>query len=49
LFRYQDGFVTNEKGKVMHVQGNIDSENRNIEVRPKDGKLNQQWDIVYVD
>jgi len=33
----------------MHVQGNIDSENRNIEVRSKDGKLNQQWDIVYVD
>ena len=49
MFRYQDAFVTNEKGKVVHVQGNVDAENRNIEARPKDGKINQQWDIVYAD
>jgi len=49
MFRYQDAFVANEKGKVVHVQGNVDAENRNIEARPKDGKINQQWDIVYAD
>jgi len=49
MFRYQDSFVVNERGKVVHVQGNVDAENRNIEARPKDGKINQQWDIVYAD
>jgi hypothetical protein len=49
MFRYQDVYVTNERGKVLHVQGNLDQENRNIEVQNKDGKINQQWDIVYAD
>jgi hypothetical protein len=40
MFRYQDAFVTNEKGKVLEVQGNVDSENRNIEARPKHGRIN---------
>jgi len=31
------------------VSGNIDQENRNIEVHNKNGGLNQQWDIVYAD
>jgi hypothetical protein len=41
--------VSNEKGKVLEVQGNVDAENRNIEARPKHGRINQQWDIVYAD
>lgn len=49
MFRRQDAYVVNERGKVIEVQGNIDSENRNIEVRNKNGQINQQWDIVYVD
>jgi hypothetical protein len=39
----------NEKGKVLEVQGNVDAENRNIEARNKHGRINQQWEIVYVD
>lgn len=39
----------NEKGKMLHVQGNVDAENRNIEVQNKNNGFNQQWDIVYVD
>jgi hypothetical protein len=49
LFRYSGQYVTNEKGKVLHVQGNVDAENRNIEVQNKNNGINQQWDIVYVD
>jgi hypothetical protein len=49
LFRSQGAFVVNEKGKVLDVAGGVDSENRNIIVHPKHGKINQQWDIIYVD
>jgi hypothetical protein len=49
MFRYQDAFVVNEKGKVLEIQGNVDAENRNIEARNKHGRINQQWDIVYAD
>jgi hypothetical protein len=31
------------------VQGGVDAENRNIMVYPAHGKINQQWDIMYVD
>ena len=49
MFRYQDGLVVNERGKVLDVQGGVDAENRNIMIYNKHGKINQQWDIVYVD
>ena len=49
MFRYQDVYITNEKGKVVEVQGNVDAENRNIAVLNKNGNINQQWDIVYAD
>jgi hypothetical protein len=39
----------NERGKVLDVSGNIDQENRNIQVQNKNGGMNQQWDIVYAD
>jgi hypothetical protein len=49
MFRFSGEYLTNEKGKVLHVQGNVDAENRNIEVQNKNNGINQQWDIVYVD
>jgi hypothetical protein len=33
----------------MDVSGNVDAENRNIEMHHKHGRINQQWDLVYVD
>jgi hypothetical protein len=49
LFRYEDGFLVNEQGKVMDVQGQLDTEGRHIAMSKRDGKISQQWDIVYVD
>jgi hypothetical protein len=49
MFRYQGGFVTNEKGKVMAVSGGLDNEQRNIVVENKNGKVHQRWKVVYVD
>jgi len=49
MFRYQDGFVTNERAKVLDVSGGVDAENRNLIAFKKHGKINQQWDIIYVD
>jgi hypothetical protein len=40
MFRYQDGFLVNERGKVFDVQGGVDAENRNIIVHNKHGKVN---------
>ena len=33
----------------MDINGNVDAEQRNIEIYPKHGKINQQWDLVYAD
>jgi hypothetical protein len=49
MFRLEGAFVVNEKGKVLDVQGQIDTEGRHIAVSAKDGKISQQWDIVYLD
>ena len=49
LFRFQDNMLVNEKGKVMTVVGDVDSENRNIGVYNKNGKVGQTWDIIYTD
>jgi hypothetical protein len=49
MFRYQSGFVVNERGKVMDVHGARDDENRDIIVWNKHGRVNQQWDLIYAD
>ena len=49
MFRLQDAFFVNDHGKVMTVQSSIDTEGRNIEMRPKTGKIDQQWDLIYAD
>jgi hypothetical protein len=43
-------FLTVEKeNKVADIQSGLDNENRNILMYNKHGKINQQWDIVYVE
>jgi hypothetical protein len=49
MFRFDKGFIINEKGKAMDVSGGVDAENRNIIMYRKHGKVNQQWDIIYAD
>jgi hypothetical protein len=49
MFRYQNGYVTNERGKVIAVSGGLDNENRNIVMETNNGKVHQRWKIVYVD
>jgi hypothetical protein len=49
MWRYRDGMINNEKGKVMAVQGATDAENRNIVVETKNGKVHQRWRVTYVD
>jgi hypothetical protein len=49
MFRFQGSFLVNEHGKVMDISGNKDTENRNIQMYNKHGRINQQWDLVYVD
>jgi hypothetical protein len=49
MFRYQDSYFVNDHGKVMDVQSSIDTENRNIQMNTRTGKISQQWDLIYVD
>jgi len=49
MFRYNNGFLINEHGKVMDVSGNVDKESRNVIMYKKHGKINQQWDLIYAD
>ena len=34
---------------MLDINGNVDAEQRNIEIYQKHGKINQQWDLVYAD
>jgi hypothetical protein len=49
LFKWRAPFLHNEKEntKVADVQSALDTENRQILMVVKHGKLNQQWDVVY--
>jgi hypothetical protein len=49
MFRMKGAFLTNERGKVMDVHGAQDTENRDIIVWNRHGKINQQWDVIYAD
>ena len=49
MWRYKDSFVVNERGKVLDIHSGRDEENREIIAWNRHGKINQQWDIVYVD
>jgi uncharacterized cupin superfamily protein len=49
MFKWQAPFLFNEKGKVLDINGNVDAEQRNIEIYKKHGGLNQQWELVYAD
>lgn len=49
MFRYVNGNIVNEKGKVFDVHSARDDENRQVIAWGKHNGLNQQWDIVYVD
>jgi hypothetical protein len=33
----------------LDISGNVDTENRNIIIHNKHGKINQQWDLIYAD
>ena len=49
MFKYEAPFFLNYKGKAMDVSGGVDAENRNIIMYTKHGKINQQFDLIYVD
>jgi hypothetical protein len=49
MFRNQNGFIVNEKGKVIAVDGGLDNENRNLVMETNNGKVHQRWTVVYVD
>ena len=42
-------YITNEKGKVISVQGGLDNENRNIVMEGRNNEVHQQLRVVYVD
>ena len=47
---YKDGNLVNEKNKkVMDVAGYKDKQHNNIGVYRRHNKLNQQFDLIYVD
>jgi hypothetical protein len=49
MFRMKGAYLTNEKGKVAWVQGDVDQESRHIYVDTRKNKVSQQWDIIYAD
>jgi len=50
MFRVKDQFyITNEKGKVVSVDGGKDGENKNLVMESRNGQVYQRWRVVYVD
>jgi len=48
MFRYKDGNIVNEKGKVLDVHSGLDVDGRQVIVWNKHNGINQQWDLIYV-
>jgi hypothetical protein len=49
MFRMKGAYLTNERGKVAWVQGDIDQESRHIYIANRKNHVSQQWDIIYAD
>jgi membrane carboxypeptidase/penicillin-binding protein PbpC len=50
MFKMKGAYLTCERnGKVMHVQGDLDTESRYIYSGKKKNHMSQQWDIIYSD
>jgi hypothetical protein len=49
MFRMKGAYLTNEKGKVMWVQGDSDTEQRYIYSATRKNHVSQQWDIIYAN
>jgi hypothetical protein len=50
MFRMDGEYLVNLKdSRVLTVHGNIDQDNRHLIAHKRQGGLNQQWDVVYVD
>jgi hypothetical protein len=49
MFRMKGAYLTNERGKVMWVQGDVDAEQRYIYTATRKNHVSQQWDIIYKD
>jgi ssDNA-specific exonuclease RecJ len=49
MWRREGAIIKNQRGKVMEVDNGTDDENRNIIAKPRNGKIYQQFDIIYVD
>jgi hypothetical protein len=49
MFRMKGKYLTNDKGKVMWVQGEVDAEQRYIYSATRKNHVSQQWDIIYSD
>jgi hypothetical protein len=49
MFRMKGKYLTNEKGKVMWVQGDADIEQRYIYTQNRKNHVSQQWDIIYAN
>jgi hypothetical protein len=49
MFRMKGAYLTNERGKVAWVQGDVDQESRHIYIDNRKNKTSQQWDVIYAD
>jgi hypothetical protein len=49
MFRMKGAYLTNERGKVAWVQGDVDQESRHIYIANRKNHVSQQWDIIYAD
>ena len=49
LFYLRGNNIVNTRGKYVDVQGGQDTENRNVIVWTKSGKVSQEWWIRYLD
>jgi len=49
MWSYDGTYVTNERGKVIEVNGKQDGEGRHLDGVAKDNGFYQHWDVVYGD
>jgi hypothetical protein len=49
MWKWDNGYLVNDRGKVLAIVNKQDSNGSNMGVQNKNGEEHQQWELIYAD
>jgi hypothetical protein len=49
MWKWDNGYLVNDRGKVLAILNKQDSNGSNMGVQNKNGEEHQQWELIYAD